>query len=152
MAAVWCALVRDPIDTAALLCRVSHAAAGANVLFVGTTRGITGDVVTRSLDYEAHEPLAEGHLRDLADEAVRSFGLAACAVAHRLGAVPVGEVSVALATSAPHRRAAFAAAEWLMERIKEGVPIWKREEAADGSRTWIHPEARPESPVPERGP
>lgn len=152
MAAVWCALVRDPIDTAALLRRVAHAAAGANVLFAGTTRGITGSVVTRSLDYEAHEPLAEAHLRDLADEAARMFALTACAVAHRLGAVPVGEASVAVATSAPHRREAFAAAEWLMERIKEGVPIWKREEAADGSRTWIHPQARPESPVPERGP
>ena len=152
MATVWCALVRGPIDTAALLRRVGHAAAGANVLFVGTTRGITGDVVTRSLDYEAHEPLAEAHLRELAGEAVQTFGLTACAVVHRLGAVPVGAASVAVATSAPHRRAAFAAAEWLMERIKQGVPIWKREEAADGSRTWIHPEPRPESPVPERGP
>jgi molybdopterin synthase catalytic subunit len=152
MAAVWCALVRDPIDTAPLLRHVSHAAAGANVLFVGTTRAITGNVVTRSLDYEAHEPLAEAQLRELADEAVRTFALVACAVAHRLGTVPVGEASVAVATSAPHRREAFAAAEWLMERIKEGVPIWKREEAADGSRTWIHPQARPESPVPERGP
>jgi DNA-binding MarR family transcriptional regulator len=86
------------------------------------------------------------------DEAVAQYGLTACAIVHRLGEVAVGETSVAIATSAPHRRAAFAAAEWLMERIKEGVPIWKREEAADGSRTWIHPEARPESPVPERGP
>ena len=150
MTAVWCALVRDPIDTAALLRRVSHAAAGANVLFVGTTRAITGDVVTRSLDYEAHEPLAEAQLRELADAAVRTSGLTACAVVHRLGAVPVGEASVAVATSAPHRREAFAAAEWLMERIKAGVPIWKREEAADGSRTWIHPRARPESPAMER--
>lgn len=152
MAAVWCALVHGPIDAPALLGRVASAAAGANVLFVGTTRALTGDVVTRCLDYEAHEPLAEAQLQALADEAVRAFALEGCAVAHRLGAVPVGEASVAVATSAPHRRAAFAAAEWLMERIKEGVPIWKRDEAADGSRTWIHPEARPESPVPERGP
>ena len=152
MTAVWCALVHEPIDAAALLGRVGHIAAGATVLFVGTTRGITGDVVTRSLDYEAHEPLAETLLRELAAEAVQTFSLTACAVAHRLGAVPVGEASVAVATSAPHRRAAFTAAEWLMERIKQGVPIWKREEAADGSRTWIHPEPRPESPVPERGP
>ena len=152
MKAVWCALVREPIDTAALLDRVGNAAAGANVLFVGTTRRITGDIVTRSLDYEAHEPLAKAQLRDLTDEAVRLFALTACAVVHRLGVVPVGEASVAVATSAPHRREAFAAAEWLMERIKEGVPIWKREEAADGSHTWIQPETRPESIVPERAP
>ena len=152
MTAVWCALVHGPIDAAAILDRVGHADAGANVLFVGTTREVTGELVTRSLEYEAHEPLAEAQLRELAAAAVRTFALTACAVEHRLGRVPVGEASVAVATSAPHRRAAFAAAEWLMERIKEGVPIWKCEEAADGARVWIHPQARPESSVPERGP
>jgi molybdopterin synthase catalytic subunit len=152
MGHAWCALVRDPIDTAALLASVGRDDAGANVLFVGTTRGITGSVVTRSLDYEAHEPLAEARLRELAAEAVRIFGLTATAVVHRLGVVPPGEASVAVATSAPHRRAAFAAAEWLMERIKEGVPIWKREEAADGSRTWIHPEPQPAAPTTDRHP
>jgi molybdopterin synthase catalytic subunit len=143
MAAVQCSVVREPIDTAAVLAAVGRPAAGANVLFVGTTRGITGDVVTRGLDYEAHERLAEEQLHGIAGEAVQTFGLAACAVVHRLGAVPVGEASVAVATSAPHRRAAFAAAEWIMERIKQTVPIWKREEAGDGSRAWVHPDAAP---------
>lgn len=143
MSTVQCRLVHDRIDTTAVLAAVAGDAAGATVLFVGTTRAFTGEIVTRSLDYEAYEPLAEAQLRHAADEAMTAFGLTACAVVHRLGCVPVGEASVAVAASAPHRRAAFAAAEWLMERIKQVVPIWKREEAADGSRTWVHPDDVP---------
>lgn len=136
-------LVHETIDTAAALAAVASAAAGANVLFVGTTRGITDGVVTRSLEYEAHEPMARGELERLRDEAIARFGLAGCAIVHRLGTVPVGEASVAIAASAPHRREAFAAAEWLMEQVKRVVPVWKREEAADGGRTWVHPDLRP---------
>ncbi len=151
MAVVACRLVHEEIDTAAVLASVADAAAGAHVLFVGTTRGVTGDVVTLGLEYEAHEPLAQALLGNLADEAVRTYALTSCAVVHRLGAVPVGSASVAVATSAPHRREAFAAAEWLMERIKCDVPIWKREEAADGSRTWVHPDGPSAAVVPEHG-
>ena len=149
MGGVCCRLVHGEIDGAEALSLVGDAAAGANVLFLGTTRGITAGVVTRGLEYEAHEPLAERRLHELASEALETFSLTACAVLHRLGAVPVGAASVAVATSAPHRRAAFAAAEWLMERIKREAPIWKRDEAADGSRTWIHPAAAPASALPE---
>lgn len=150
MAVVECRLVQGEIDTAAVLASVADVAAGANVLFVGTTRGITEDVVTLGLEYEAHESLALSVLRDLADEAVRLHALARCAVVHRLGAVPVGSASVAVATSAAHRREAFAAAEWLMEQIKRAVPIWKREEAEDGSQTWIHPDGPPAAESRER--
>jgi molybdopterin synthase catalytic subunit len=138
-------LVHETIDTAAALAAVASDAAGANVLFVGTTRGITDGFVTRSLEYEAHEPMARGELERLRDEAIARFGLADCVIVHRLGMVPVGEASVAIAASAPHRREAFAAAEWLMEQVKRVVPVWKREEAADGARTWVHPERAPEA-------
>jgi molybdopterin synthase catalytic subunit len=136
-------LVREPIDSAARLAAVSDDAAGANVLFVGTTRSVTDGVITARLAYEAHEPLAREILAQLAARAVDRFGLSACAVRHRLGAVGVGETSVAIATSAPHRVEAFAAAEWLMERIKSEAPIWKCEEDAGGGRTWVHPDGRP---------
>ncbi len=132
-------LVWGPIDTARLLACVADDAAGANVLFTGTTRGVTAGVLTQRLAYEAHEPLARAQLTRLRDEAVAAFALTGCVISHRLGEVAVGETSVAIATSAPHRREAFAAAEWLMERIKSEVPIWKCEEGADGGRTWIHP-------------
>ena len=142
-------LVWGPIDTARLLDSVADDAAGANVLFTGTTRGVTAGVrtnqITNRLVYEAHEPLASAVLARLRDEAVAKHGLTACAIIHRLGEVAVGETSVAIATSAPHRREAFAAAEWLMERIKSEVPIWKCEEAVDGVRTWIHPDSPPQA-------
>jgi molybdopterin synthase catalytic subunit len=136
-------LVHGAIDTAAALAAVASDAAGAHVLFVGTTRGITAGLVTRSLEYEAHEPMARGELERLRHEAIARFGLEACAIVHRLGVVPVGEASVAIAASAPHRREAFAAAEWLMAEVKRVVPVWKREEAADGGRAWVHPDRPP---------
>ncbi len=138
-------LVWEPIDTARLLESVANDAAGANVLFTGTTRGVTAGVlttqITERLTYEAHEPLASAVLARLRDEAVAQYGLTACAIIHRLGEVAVGETSVAIATSAPHRREAFAAAEWLMERIKREAPIWKCEEGAGGDRSWVHPDS-----------
>lgn len=136
-------LVRDPIDAQRLLAAVASPAAGANVLFVGTTRGVTDGVETHELEYEAHESMAAAALESLRAEAVRRFGLVGCRIEHRLGVVAVGQASVAIATSAPHRREAFAAAEWLMERIKAGVPIWKCEVGANGSRGWVHPDAVP---------
>jgi molybdopterin synthase catalytic subunit len=132
-------LVHGPIDSAALLEAVGDVTAGGNVLFVGTARGVTAGVATTSLTYDAHEPLALATLAALRGEAVDRFGLTACRIVHRLGTVLPGEASVAIATSAPHRREAFAAAEWLMERIKRDVPIWKCEERPDGGREWAHP-------------
>lgn len=132
---------QDPIDVAAVLAAVSHPAAGGNVLFVGTARSTTNGVATARLVYDAHEPLAVVELERLRLEAVARFGLMGCAVAHRFGEVVPGEASVAVATSAAHRAAAFEAAEWLMAAIKRTVPIWKAEERADGGRDWLHPEA-----------
>ena len=133
------ALVATSIEPDRLRAAVADPAAGATVVFVGTARGVTAGAVTRSLEYEAHEPLAGESLARLCAAAVARHGLVACAVEHRLGRIAIGEAAVALAASAPHRAAAFAAAEWLMERIKADVPIWKREEWADGSHEWIHP-------------
>ncbi|MBU6310018.1 MAG: molybdenum cofactor biosynthesis protein MoaE [Planctomycetes bacterium] len=137
------ACCREPIDPAAVLEAVRHVDAGGNVLFVGTARGTTDGVATRWLEYDAHEPLAVATLDGLRRDAINRFDLVACAVVHRLGIVPPGEASVAVATSAPHRASAFAAAEWLMAAIKRDVPIWKAEERPDGRRDWLHPESAP---------
>jgi len=139
------ALRRGPIDTAGLVASVADVTAGATVLFVGTARGVTAGILTESLHYDAHAPLALAVLERLRTEAVAVFGLVACVVEHRLGEVVVGDASVAIAASAPHRRAAFAAAEWLMDRIKREVPIWKCERFVDGRREWVHPGAVPGS-------
>jgi molybdopterin synthase catalytic subunit len=137
------ACVRDAIDTTRVLDAVRDADAGGNVLFVGTARGTTDGEVTRALEYDAHEPLAAATLEVLRREAIGRFSLVACAVVHRLGTVLPGEASVAVATSAPHRAAAFAAAEWLMAAIKRDVPIWKAEDRGDGRREWLHPDSAP---------
>jgi molybdopterin synthase catalytic subunit len=140
--------VRRPVDPQRLLAAVADHEAGANVLFVGTARSVTNGRPAVALEFDAHEPMAGPELERLCKAAVEKFGLVACAVEHRLGRVAVGEASVAVAASAPHRREAFAAAEWLMERIKREVPIWKCEERADGRRDWIHPgggHAQPEA-------
>jgi len=132
---------RGPIDTAAVLAAVGDVRAGGNVLFVGTARSTTDGVETASLVYDAHESLAAAVLERLRMEALDRFGLTCCAVMHRIGEVLPGEASVAVATSAPHRAAAFAAAEWLMAAIKRDAPIWKAEQRGDGRRDWIHPQA-----------
>jgi molybdopterin synthase catalytic subunit len=147
------ALVRRPVDPQRLLAAVADHEAGANVLFVGTARAVTNGRPAVALEFEAHEPMAGPELERLCRVAVEKFGLVACAVEHRLGRVPVGEATVAVAASAPHRREAFAAAEWLMERIKREVPIWKCEERPDGRRDWIHPGGgAPQREAAARGP
>ena len=88
----FAACFRGGIDTAAALAGVADVAAGGNVLFVGTARGVTDGVVTRRLEYDAHEPLAEATLEALRRDAIARFGLAACVIVHRLGGVPPGEV------------------------------------------------------------
>ena len=134
-----CRLVRDPIDGAAVLAAVAAPEAGGNVLFLGSTRGVTAGVTTLGLDYEAHEPLALAMLEELCSAAMERFSLSGCVIVHRLGRVAVGEASIAIAASAPHRKEAFAAAEWLLERVKAEVPIWKCEEDSAGVRSWLHP-------------
>jgi len=136
-------LVRRPIDPARLLAGVAADEAGANVLFLGTARGVTAGVVTTALDYDAHEPLALAALERLRGEAVHRFALTACVVEHRIGPIEIGAAAVGIAASAPHRAEAFAGAQWLMEEIKRQVPIWKCEEYADGRREWVHPGGPP---------
>jgi molybdopterin synthase catalytic subunit len=132
-------LTASPIDVGEVLAAVQSPQAGATVLFLGTTRQFTGPRQTLSLAYEAYEAMARRQLGDMADEAARRWGLCGCAVVHRLGEIAVGETSVAIAVSAAHRDAAFDAGKWLIDRIKQVVPIWKEECLVDGSRQWVHP-------------
>jgi molybdopterin synthase catalytic subunit len=132
-------LTHDPIDTTAVADRVRHPSAGAVVLFLGTTRELTGERKTVALDYEAYPEMAEKQLNELEAEARRRWPVIECMIVHRLGRVPPTEASVAIAVSTPHRRDAFEAGQWLIDSLKRDVPIWKREQWADGSTEWIHP-------------
>lgn len=133
------ALTENPIEPAELLAAVASPAAGATVLFVGTTRQFTGDKETTQLAYEAYRTMADRQLQELCRRATDRWPLTGCAVVHRLGETPVGEASVAIAVSSPHRAEAYAASQWLIDTLKEQVPIWKQECFADGTREWVHP-------------
>jgi molybdopterin synthase catalytic subunit len=132
-------LTHQPIDPADVLRQVSAADAGATVLFVGTTRRWTGPRRTEFLVYESYRAMAEEQLAQLAAAAQRQWNLLGVLVVHRLGRVDVGEASVAIAVSAAHRAEAFEAGKWLIDRIKETVPIWKQEHWENGTSQWVHP-------------
>jgi molybdopterin synthase catalytic subunit len=133
-------LTDQKIDASALLDCVQSPAAGAVVLFLGTTREMSGGRGTESLDYEAYPEMAERKLAELESEARRRWPVIECRVVHRLGHLLPGEVSVAVAVSTAHRDDAFTAGRWLIDTIKQEVPIWKRENWSDGSAEWVHPQ------------
>ena len=119
----------EPLDVAALSAVVRDPRAGAVVLFEGVTREVP------ELDYEAYVEMAEPKLGAIAEEEAERHGLCGVAVEHRTGTVPRGEPSVIVATSAPHRGEAFAAARAVIDRVKAEAPIWKVEvDGADRRR------------------
>jgi molybdopterin synthase catalytic subunit len=132
-------LTHEPIDPAALTEAVRSSSAGAVVLFLGTVREMTGDRKTVALDYEAFPQMAEAQLEELLAEARRQWPIVNAGIVHRLGHLELGEISVAVAVSTPHRQQAFEAGKFLIDRLKEVVPIWKKENWADGSTEWVHP-------------
>ena len=129
-----------PIDVAALERGVAASGHGAVVTFVGRARDHADDGRRVSeLAYEAFPEMAAAVLDQIAAEAERQFG-AATAVVHRTGVVPLGDAAVAIVTAAAHRAAAYEANRYVIEQIKERLPIWKRERFADGSE-WKRPGA-----------
>jgi molybdopterin synthase catalytic subunit len=132
-------LTHRPINTATVLAQVASHDAGAVVLFLGTTREFTRGRRTISLDYECYPEMAEKKLAELEAEARRRWPIIGCSIVHRLGHLEWGEASIAIAVSSPHRADAFAAGQWLIDTIKEFVPIWKQENWADGTSEWVHP-------------
>ena len=132
-------LTHAPIDTAALLAHVNSPQAGAVVLFLGTVRELTAERRTVALDYECYPEMAGRKLAELEADARSRWPIIECALVHRLGHLELGEASVAVAVSTPHRHDAFAAGKWLIDTLKEIVPIWKKENWDDGTTEWVHP-------------
>src|SRR3954454_13002566 len=116
------ALTTDPIDYTALVEGVRRPGCGAVVLFLGTVRDLTGEQVTTALDYEAYPEMAEKKLAQVEEETRARWPVADLALVHRLGHLDVGEVSVAVAVSCPHRAEAFGAGRYAIDRLKQVVP------------------------------
>jgi len=132
-------LTDQPLDYTAITESVRDPVAGAVVLFLGTVREFTAGQQTEQLEYEAYGEMAEASLRQLAAEASTRFPIVKSAIVHRLGVLQLSDVAVAIAVSTPHRAEAFAAGQWLIDTLKQRVPIWKREHYTDGRVQWQHP-------------
>jgi len=132
-------ITEGPIDHNALTERVRSHQAGAVCSFLGTVREMTGDRRTASLDYEAYPAMALKKLEELEAEARQRWPILEVALVHRVGHLDLGEISVVVAVSCPHRHQAFDACRWLIDTLKEVVPIWKKEVWADGREEWVHP-------------
>jgi molybdopterin synthase catalytic subunit len=132
-------LTREPIDSHTLTEQVRRPECGAVVTFLGTVRDLTGEKVTTALDYEAYPGMAEKKLAEIEAATRARWPVGEIVLVHRLGHLEVGAVSVAVAVSCPHRHQAFEACRFAIDQLKEIVPIWKKENWADGKAEWIHP-------------
>jgi MoaE-MoaD fusion protein len=124
-------ITADPLSADTVAALVRDPRAGAVVTFQGVTREVD------HLDYEAYEAMALDAMRAILEAAIARHGLCAAAAEHRIGTVPLGEPSVVVAVSAPHRGAAFAGASDVIDELKASAPIWKREVEADGAARWV---------------
>ncbi len=126
----------EPIDLIGLLEKARHPKAGAIVLFSGETRDLSHGQAVDYLDYEAQEAIASKMIEDLLKEATEKWQLNFAVAQHRIGRVGVCECAVVVITASPHRREAYAANKYIIDKIKHEAPIWKCEFFADGTKEW----------------
>jgi len=127
-------ITSEPLSVDDVVARLTRPTAGAVTTFVGLVRGVTEGRQTLYLEYEAYPGMAERELRRIGDEIQRRWTtIEEVAIVHRIGRLQVGETIVVIAVSSPHRQELFEATHYAIDRLKEIVPIWKREVWADGS-------------------
>lgn len=134
-------LTTSPLDISSIARRVVPTDCGATVTLDGYVRQFTKGSETQYLVYEGYEPMALKEMEKLIAAAKDQFEVTNIGIVHRLGRLEIGETSVVISVAAPHRRAAFAACEWLIKELKRTVPIWKKEVYADGEE-WVEGEIK----------
>ena len=127
-------LTRHPLDVAELLAAVQGAERGGTCVFLGTVRN---DADVTGIEYSAYDDMALAEIKQMLAEAEERWPDARVMLQHRLGQIPAGEASIAIAAAAPHRDAAFAACRYVIEEVKQRLPIWKKELRGDGSEKWV---------------
>lgn len=132
-------LTRNPIAIELVLAEVQSPERGGTCVFLGTVRG--EDEVT-GIAYSAYDAMAVAEIKRILDETQARFTSARVMLQHRLGLVPLGEASIAIAAAAPHRDEAFAACRCVIEEVKKRLPVWKKELHADGTTTWVDPSGK----------
>lgn len=139
-------ITEQPLNAEEIANKVICKEHGASILFIGTTREFTEGKRTTYLHYEAYKPMALKTLEQIGDEIFDKFNGAKCAISHRLGKVDLAETSVIIAVSAPHRDSCYEASRYAIERLKQIVPIWKKEIWEDGSE-WKGHQLGPWDPI-----
>ena len=129
-------IVEEPIVTEEVIQKVASRNAGAIAVFIGTVREMTNGKRTLSLEYQAYAPMAVRKLAEIGEEMKEKWPDVKVAITHRIGHLRISDAAVVIAVSTPHRKAAYEANEYAIERIKQIVPIWKKEIWEDGSM-WI---------------
>ena len=127
----------DPIDPGEILAKVGEDEDGASLLFLGVVRDHADGRPVSGMSYDAYEEMATDVLRSIAEEAMGRLGTDRIAVVHRFGELAIGDVSVAIAVSSPHRAEAYEASRHIIEEIKVRLPVWKKEHYADGDSAWV---------------
>lgn len=137
----FCELTSSVIDIAGVSRRIVPPECGATVTLDGYVRQYTNGRETLYLEYEGYEPMALKEMEKIVVAAKEQFEISHVGIVHRLGRLEIGETSVVISVSAPHRKAAFAACEWIIRELKRTVPIWKKEIYADGAH-WVEGETQ----------
>jgi molybdopterin synthase catalytic subunit len=127
-------LTRHRLEVDALLAEVQGPERGGTCVFLGTVRN---DADVTDIDYSAYEPMAFEEIERILSEAQAQWPETRVMLQHRLGLIPVGEASIAIAAAAPHRDDAFAACRYVIEEVKKRLPVWKKELSANGSASWV---------------
>ena len=136
-------ITADPISADSVLSHVGAESDGAINLFLGVVRNHNEGQAVSGMHYDAYVEMAERVLREIVTEAEALPGSGRVAAVHRTGELQIGEASVAIAASAPHRAAAFEACRYVIEEIKKRLPVWKQERYVDGAERWLPGELRP---------
>ena len=135
-----CRLTRGTIDTRALVAELLQGGDGAVVTFEGVVRNHTKGRATKFLEYEAYEPMALAKMREIAAEVVGKYPIDRIGMTHRLGHLDIGEASIVIVVTSAHRKPAFEACHYAIDRLKKIVPIWKKEFFEDGA-VWVEGES-----------
>lgn len=150
---IWTGITDEAIRTDAVLDRVGADRDGAVLLFLGVVRDHNDGRAVEGMEYEAYREMAESVLEEIAGEVQERWKTDRIVVLHRVGSLEIGEASVAIAVSTPHRAEAYDASRYVIEEIKERLPVWKREHYEDGERQWVAgTRPRPGSRAPQSSP
>jgi len=136
-------VTRDVLSLDRLIAEVAAPTFGGTCVFLGTVRNGPDEQGVTAIEYSAYEDMVEAEFGRLLADARGRWPEARIAVRHRLGTIPVGEASIAIVAAAPHRALAFEACRYVIEGVKQRIPVWKKELRVDGSEVWVDPAGHP---------